>query len=108
MVESHMEQVKSVLEYVYSISCMAVATEVWISPASVYHILPTAWVNQGLCKVDLTHVQQWPKSQICCSCYHPSAALEKWKPLSHVVMPDESWIHLFNPQLKWQNAEFRT
>jgi hypothetical protein len=28
MVESHMEQVKSVLEYVYSISCMAVATEV--------------------------------------------------------------------------------
>ena len=58
MDEGHMEQVKSVVEYMHSISCTAVATEVGISPASVYHILPTAWGNHGLCKVDLTHVQQ--------------------------------------------------
>jgi len=39
MEERHVEQVKSILECTYSISCMAVATEVGTSPASVYHIL---------------------------------------------------------------------
>jgi hypothetical protein len=37
--ECHMKQMKSVLEYMHSISCMAIATEVPISPASVYCIL---------------------------------------------------------------------
>jgi hypothetical protein len=37
--ECHMEQVKSVLECMCSILCTAVATEVRISPASVYCIL---------------------------------------------------------------------
>jgi hypothetical protein len=37
--ERHLKQVKSVLEHTCSISCMAVATEVGISPASVCHIL---------------------------------------------------------------------
>jgi len=37
--EHHMEQVKSVLEHMCIISCMAFATEVGISPASVYRIL---------------------------------------------------------------------
>ena len=37
--ECRMEQVKSVLECMCSISCTAVATEVRISPASVYCIL---------------------------------------------------------------------
>ena len=36
MDECHMEQVESVLEHTHIISCMAVATEVGISPASVY------------------------------------------------------------------------
>ena len=35
----HMEQVKSVLERWHSISCMAVATEIGISPAGVYPFL---------------------------------------------------------------------
>jgi len=34
--ECHMEQVESVLEYTRSISCMTIATEVRISPASVF------------------------------------------------------------------------
>jgi hypothetical protein len=34
--EHHVEQVKSVLQYTCNISCMANATEVRISPASVY------------------------------------------------------------------------
>ena len=37
--ECHMEQVTSVLERIHSISCMAMATDVGISPASVYHIV---------------------------------------------------------------------
>jgi hypothetical protein len=37
--EHHTEQVKSVCERMCIISCMAFATEVGISPASVYHIL---------------------------------------------------------------------
>jgi len=37
--ERHMEQVKSVLECMCSISCTAVATEVRVSPASLDRIL---------------------------------------------------------------------
>jgi hypothetical protein len=40
--ECHMEQVESVLEHTYSISCMTNATDVRISPASVYGILTTS------------------------------------------------------------------
>jgi hypothetical protein len=39
--ECHMEQVEYVLEHTCSISCMTIATEVRISPASVYGILTT-------------------------------------------------------------------
>ena len=82
--ECHMKQMKSVLEYMHSISCTAIATEVGISPASVYHILPTAWGNKGFCKVESIHVQQWPKNHMCCSCYHSSAAMEKWRQCIHL------------------------
>jgi hypothetical protein len=37
--ERHMEQEKSVLEITHSISCIAIATGVRISPESVLHIL---------------------------------------------------------------------
>jgi hypothetical protein len=40
--ECHMEQLESVLEHMRSISCMTIATEVRISPASVYGILTTS------------------------------------------------------------------
>ena len=42
----HMEQVESVLEHMHSISCMTVATEVRISPASAYGILTTSLHNE--------------------------------------------------------------
>ena len=47
--ECHMEQVKSVLEHTCSVSCMAFATEVGISPASVYHILTSSLGKQKVC-----------------------------------------------------------
>jgi AraC-like DNA-binding protein len=37
--ERHMEQEKSVLEITHSISCIAIATDVGVSPESVLHIL---------------------------------------------------------------------
>jgi len=40
--ECHMELVESVLEHTRSISCMTIAKEVRISPASVYGILTTS------------------------------------------------------------------
>ena len=39
VMDEQVEQVKSVLEYTCNISCKAIATEVRISPASVYCIL---------------------------------------------------------------------
>ena len=55
--ECNMEQVKSVLEHMHSIICTAIATEVRISPAYVYHILTNSlgkqkvyakWIPQAL------------------------------------------------------------
>jgi len=40
--ECHVEQVESVLEHIRSISCMTIATEIRIPPASVYGILTTS------------------------------------------------------------------
>jgi len=41
-----MEQLKSVLEHTHSIICMAIAMEVRISPANVYHILTNSLGKQ--------------------------------------------------------------
>jgi len=41
--EHHMEQEKSVLEIRHSISCVAIATDVRISPESVPHILTNSF-----------------------------------------------------------------
>jgi len=46
MDERHIVQMKSVLEYIHSISCTAIATEFGISPASVYCIFPRAYGNE--------------------------------------------------------------
>jgi transposase len=74
--ELHVNQVKFVLEGTRSISCTAIATEVGISPASVYRILTNSlgkrevcakWIPHGLnddqraMRVLLTntHLQHW-------------------------------------------------
>jgi hypothetical protein len=49
MDESHMKQVQSVLEGECSISCTAVATDIRISPASVYHILTNSLGKRKVC-----------------------------------------------------------
>jgi hypothetical protein len=54
--ESHMEQVKSVLEQIHSISCMAMATGVGISPASVYHIYTNSLGKREVCVVWIAHM----------------------------------------------------
>jgi hypothetical protein len=56
MDEHHVEQVKSVLEYKSDISCMATATEVRISPASVYCNLTNILGKQKVCAKWIPHV----------------------------------------------------
>jgi len=56
MDEYHMEQVKSVFECMHSISCMAIATEIRISPAGVYHIFTNSLGKQKVCAKWIAHV----------------------------------------------------
>jgi hypothetical protein len=56
MDECHVKQVKSVLEHMHSISCIAVATEV-ISPTSVYHTFTNS-LGKSFCKMDSTRAHQ--------------------------------------------------
>jgi uracil DNA glycosylase len=49
-------QVKFVLEGTRSISCTAIATEVGISPASVYHILTNSLGKRKVCAKWIPHV----------------------------------------------------
>ena len=57
--ECHVKQVKSVPECTQSISCMATATKVRLSTASVYYILTNSLgKKKTLCEVDSTHDQQ--------------------------------------------------
>jgi hypothetical protein len=79
MDERHMEQVKTILECTRSISCTATATEVRISPASVYHILNNSLGKRKGCAKWIPHVlnnYQRPV-HVFSSCHHPSAALLK-------------------------------
>ena len=50
--EHHMEQVKSVLECMRSISCMAIATEVRISPVFTVSS-PTGWWNKKFVQIGI-------------------------------------------------------
>ena len=64
---------------------------------------------KSLCKVDSTCAQWWPKRHASFSHHHPSVTLEKWMqciPWSN-MNNDKSRMCSFDPQLKWQNAEWR-
>ena len=52
----HMEQMKSVSECTHSISRVATAKEVGISPADVYHILTNSLGKQKVCAKWIPHV----------------------------------------------------
>ena len=72
----------NVLERTRSISCMAIATEDRISPASVYQILTNSLGNQKKkkWKVDSTSAQWHPIAMsVVCSWHRPSAMKEKWR-----------------------------
>jgi hypothetical protein len=56
MDECHMEQEKSVLKYMSSISCTAIATEVRISPAGVSSIITNSLGKQNVCTKWFSHV----------------------------------------------------
>jgi hypothetical protein len=56
MDECHMEQIKSFFECIHSISCTAMATEVGISPASIYHILTNSLGKREVCAVWIAHM----------------------------------------------------
>lgn len=49
MDECHVEQMKSVLECTHSISCIAITTDVRISPAVVYCNFPNSLGKQKVC-----------------------------------------------------------
>jgi hypothetical protein len=53
--EHHVERVQHVLESTHSISCISIATEVRISPASVYHILTSSSGKQKVCGKWISH-----------------------------------------------------
>jgi hypothetical protein len=56
MDECHMEQVKSVFEHMHNVSCMAIAAEVRISLAGVYHIFTNSLGKEKVCAKWIAHV----------------------------------------------------
>jgi hypothetical protein len=109
MDECHMEQVKSVLERTCSILCMAIATEVRISPASVCHVLSSSLGKRTGCERWIPHmlnntqrVLQIPATTHLWCWRNKGSAF-----LSYILTVDESWMHSFEPKLKRQNDEWR-
>jgi transposase len=108
--ELHVNQVKFVLEGTRSISCMAIATEVRISPASVYRILTNSLGKREVCAKWIPHVLN--DDQRAMRVLLTNTHLQRWRNegnafLDYILMVDESWMHSFDPQLKQQNAEWR-
>jgi hypothetical protein len=98
-----MEQVKPVLECTQSISCMAIATEVRISRASVYHILTNSlgkrkgcakWIPYVL-NNDQTLMHVLPATTHLQHCRNEGEIFQH-----HILMLDEAWMHSFDPRLK--------
>jgi hypothetical protein len=107
---SHVTQVKFVLEGTRSTSCTAMATEVGISPASVYHILTNSLGKRKVCAKWIPHVLN--DDQRAMRVLLANTRLQRWRNecnafLDRILTVDESWMHSFDPQLKQQNAEWR-
>jgi transposase len=107
--ELHVNQVKFVLEGTRSTSCTAIATEVRISPASVYHILTNSLGNRKVCAKWIPHVLN--DDQRAMHVLLANTHLQHWRNegnvfLDRILTVDESWMHSFDPQLKQQNAEW--
>jgi hypothetical protein len=107
--ERHVKQMKSVLEGMHSISCMAIAIEVRISPASVYHIFTNSLGKRKVCAKRIPHMLNDDQRAMCVLL--ADTHLQHWRNegnafLDCILTVDESWMHSFEPQLKRQNAEW--
>jgi len=107
--ECNMEQVKSVLEHMHSIICMAVATEVRICPANVYHILINSlgkqkvyakWIPQAL------YDDQRTMCVLLASAHWQHGEMKAVYFINQILTVDKSWMHSFDLQLKCQNSEW--
>jgi hypothetical protein len=103
-----MEQVKSVLERTFIISCMAVAAEVRISSTSVYCILTSSLGRRKVCAKQIPHVFNANQTAM-----HVLATthLQCWRNegsvfLDRILTVDESWMQSFDPHMKQRNAEW--
>ena len=101
--ECHVEEVKYVLECMHNISCMAVAAEVGISPASVYPFLINSLGKQKICGQCIPYVLIPDQKAMC---VHLSTThLEHWRNESNafldcILVVDEVCVHLFDPHPK--------
>ena len=102
--ECHVEQVKSVLERMHSISCTAIATEVGISPASVYPFLINSLGKEkfvDMCSTLIKEPCMFILSPHICS-------IGEMKAMHSSIAFWRSWMHPFDPHLKRQDAEWRS
>ena len=104
--EGRKEQVKSVLERRGSISCKAIATEVGISWASVQRFLTNSLGKETFVK---SGFEDQRAIHFLLATTHP----QRWRNEGNafpdgILTVDESRMHLFDHQLKWQNTERRT
>jgi len=107
--ECNMEKVKSVLENMHSIICMAVATEVSVCPANVYHILTNSlekqkvyakWIPQAL------YDDQRTMCVLLASAHQQHGEMKAVCFINQILTVDESCMHSFDLQLKCQNSEW--
>ena len=104
-----MEQVKSVLEHIHSISCMAIAAEVRISTASVCCILTSSLGKRKVWAKWIPHVLS--DNQTAMHVHLATTHLHCWRNEGSVfheciLTVDESWMQSFDPHMKQQNAEW--
>jgi hypothetical protein len=108
MDECHTEKVESVLQRTHSISCTAIVTEVRTSLGCVNRILNNISIKQKVCAHWIPHFLN--NDQLAMHVFHATAHLQRWKNegiaiLDCILIVEESWMHLFDPQLKRKNAE---
>ena len=103
-----MEQVKFVLECMWSISYTTAATEARISPASVYCILTFSLGKWKVCAKWIPRMlsNDQRAMHVLVTAYLQRFRKEGSAFCCHVLAVDESWMHSFDPQLKWQNADW--
>jgi hypothetical protein len=94
--ELHMNQVKFVIKGLHSISSTTIATDVGISPASVYRILSNSLGKRKVCAKWIPHVLN--DDQRTMRVPLANTHLQRWRNegnafLDCILTVDESWMH---------------